>query len=76
MRSYSPPEGKIPLLVDVLRALAAEGALVTRGCVVDYLGWEESLAARRYVAMAARTNGWSEWRGEKDRWLVPPRSNV
>jgi hypothetical protein len=72
-RSYCPPQDKIPLLVDVLRALAVEGVMVTRGCVVEYLGWDDSLAARRYIALAARTNGWSEWRGESNRWLVPPQ---
>lgn len=60
------------LLEDVLRQIAAEGALVTRGAVVDYLGMADTLGSRRRVACAAKAMGFVEWRGETDRWLVPP----
>lgn len=60
------------LLEDVLRQIAAEGTLVTRGAIVEYLNLSDTLVTRRQITRVAKELGFVEWRGETDRWLVPP----
>lgn len=64
------------LLEDVLRQIAYSQELVTRGAVVDYLNLPDDLITRRQITRVAKALGFVEWRGETDRWLVPPGTSA